>query len=318
MHIAKLCVILALSAISAHAVMPSVSSSEIDLTDQVTLTLPIDIPPDYRFDEEALAKRLVDYGEVPLETFKIVSREMHKANGKIILSYILEPTQPGEHYLTFRYITLTGQDKPDITLLSEPVKIVVKAPESAIPLQAAGVLPLTHKPILEIDHINQQVMARQQSKQPDLNRRRFIDRNFPWHYLILYPLGITLILVSAWGFHFIRKRWKKPLPTPTPSEEASRELEALPISNDFNSYYVSLINTLRKYIEKEYQLPLTEMTTEEFMAHIAKEAPFDTETRQALINLLSQADKIKFAKEPATEESSQQALRYAQQFISHR
>ncbi|MDP1836080.1 MAG: hypothetical protein Q8K75_09180 [Chlamydiales bacterium] len=302
---------------AVSAVTPTVSPSTAKLTNTVTVKLSFEVPAGYHVDEKALEEHLVNYGEVPLQSFKLVSQQSKKNGDKLEFSYVLEPLLTGVHYLTFRDITLIADDpgKSNSLILSEPVQVTIKEPDDTVPLPVAAVLPLENKPILEIDSENQKEIARQAIEQPEINRHTFVDRSFPWHYVIMYPLLLAVMMGLGWAAMKLWKIANKPKPPPTPLEVANTELNALNPKEDFDNFYVSLSKVLRQYIEKQYHVPANEMTTEEFMAQMSTKAPFDAETRQTLVNFLSYADRVKFAKEPSNIEASSQALDYARQFI---
>jgi hypothetical protein len=318
--LAKLLITAFVSICSAlSAVTPTISPATANLTNTVTVKLSLEVPAGYHVDEKALEEHLVNYGEVPLQSFKLISQQSKRNGDKLEFSYVLEPLLTGVHYLTFRDITLIADDssKSNSLVLTQPVQVTIKEPDDTVPLPVAAVLPLENKPILEINAENQKEIARQAIEQPEINRHTFVERSFPWHYMIVYPLLLAIIVAAGWGARLLWKVVNKPKPPPTPLEVATTELSTLSAvpNENFENFYVSLTKVLRQYIEKQYQVPANEMTTEEFMAEISTKAPFDAETRQTLVNFLSYADRVKFAKEPSSVEASAQALDYARQFI---
>lgn len=186
------------------------------------------------------------------------------------------------------------------------------------PLQIEPVLALDNKIPLDVDSSNLEEQARRVNQEILHNQSVLLDHTFPWHYVILYPL--TLLVLWAGGRMIPRLFAKviKPKPPVSPREAASQELKQLKILSEgsFDAFYVQLTQILRKFIEQQYKMPVNEMTTEEFMQHMTKEAPFNLATRQMLSELLAYADQVKFAKGSVNDQQCIKAREYAQAFIN--
>lgn len=281
----------------------------VDFLDTVELSLVVEVPSGYSVDEKELTENLLDYGEVPIEAFKLQSTTKAVTEGGVEFHYYLEPALAGHHFLAFRKIRLipNSAERPDINLSSNAVKITVLSPDSTLSLPIAKVIPLQERAGLELSLENERELKRQAALQPQINRKIFSERLFPWHYFILYPLLLT--------FAFVLSRIKREVKsTKTPGERAQQRLDALH-QEDFHRFYTEITAILREYMEVKYGFFAQEMTTEQFMKEILEKDFFSLERAQSLILLLQYADQIKFAKATPSLEANQQALLYAQQFI---
>lgn len=300
----------------------TLSANTISLTDEIKVTLAVTIPTGYTIDANALKQHLMGEGEIPDNAFRLVSQKTAQEGPITILTFVLDPQRPGKHYLTFQDINFraSSTNHPPVDLLSGVFTVDVAAADLNTPLRVAGVLPLEAKPILDLDPLNQRYLIQQAQEEPQNNRRALMDRSFPWHYIVIYPLALAALYGLFKLVLMGLKALIKPKPTPSPTERATLELQNLEASDllatgDFNSFYTQLTNTLRNYLEGHYGMRAPDMTTEEFMAHLSKEASFDPATRQQLGELMSYADRVKFAREPSTPENCMTAVAYAKQLL---
>ncbi len=302
----------------------SLTTDIITLTDTIEVTLVLTAPQGYHPNPDALARNLVEDGEIPNPNIKIVSHQASTEGSKTTITFTLSPLKSGRHLLSFRDITFKSEEhaKNPVTLLSGIFSIDVTAPNTTIPLPVAAVLPLENRPILDLDAANQQELANDAMMAPEHNRSVLLNRSFPWHYLLLYPLAI-IIIYGACRLVVTTFQWLwKPAPPPSATEVATQALKHLETSDrvakgDVDGFLIELTEVIRRYVENAYHIAATDMTTEEFIQHLAKtkESPFDAETREKLVQLLAYADQVKFAQQPATPETCATALDYARQFI---
>jgi hypothetical protein len=129
----------------------------------------------------------------------------------------------------------------------------------------------------------------------------------------------ALLLVGVIVFAIYRRRNGRTQPQLPPYEEAIAALDAiaardLPLSGAFKEYYTLVTDSLRRYINRRYELPVMELTTDEVRKTLKdSDVPQSEATR--LTNMLSDADLVKFAKVTPDIESANQLMRDANLFV---
>lgn len=128
-----------------------------------------------------------------------------------------------------------------------------------------------------------------------------------WKYL----LGILLAVgLAALGYYFYKKRKIQPVVEEevfeTPIEKATTHLKSLEQKDliskgNIKEYYSELTDIARTYIEEVLAIPAMESTTDELIhsfknAIKRKKLSLSNETTENLLNVLKQADLVKFAK----------------------
>ena len=73
-------------------------------------------------------------------------------------------------------------------------------------------------------------------------------------------------------------------------------------------------DVLRQYVEKSFQIPMLDRTTGEIRRSL-KLAPFDQNNKRFLVELLNQADMVKFAKARPEIPNAQNYLLEARRFV---
>ena len=137
----------------------------------------------------------------------------------------------------------------------------------------------------------------------------------PW--VIFAGVLVALVLAGLLGW-WIRRRWQRPGPQPTPRERTlelldriSREIETLPPYQ----FSIRVSDVLRRYVTDQYQLPVTRQTSVEFLAALTKASPFSEDEKSLLEDFLNRCDLIKFARYDATTEDSRLLLEEATRFV---
>jgi hypothetical protein len=156
-----------------------------------------------------------------------------------------------------------------------------------------------------------------------LAAEEFHDIAPPVDYSLLPPwvifAGVLVALVLAgWLGWWIRRRWQRPGPQPSPRERTlelldriSREIETLPPYQ----FSIRVSDILRRYVTDQYQLPVTRQTSVEFLAALTKASPFSEDEKSLLEDFLNRCDLIKFARYDATTEDSRLLLEEATRFV---
>ncbi len=129
----------------------------------------------------------------------------------------------------------------------------------------------------------------------------------PWAHYLWFALGA---LALAGILYFIWSKWKdRPLAKTdsaqplslTPEELAFKELEDLRGKGlleigRVQDHFFELSEIFRRYLENRYQFPAREWTTEEITGHFKKFPALDENLKHQARSILTQTDRIKFAK----------------------
>lgn len=131
---------------------------------------------------------------------------------------------------------------------------------------------------------------------------------FQWRdYILHFILGILIIaMIVAVLYYFMRRKKGLPLfparivPQLPPDEEALLSLNKIKKEKIWRAglikdYYTLLTDTLRKYIERRYDIPAPEFTSAETIAAL-KDTDIDVVSSSKLEHILRIADMVKFAK----------------------
>jgi len=138
--------------------------------------------------------------------------------------------------------------------------------------------------------------------------RDIFRTDFSFEDAIPYLIGfITLVLLGLIAF-LLRDKWrKKPQPMViakqiviSPYEQARNELMALRAKQlwqqgEIKPYHTELTHILRDYLEKRYQIPALESTSDELIA-ILRQTDMPMDIQFKFKKLLQIADLVKFAK----------------------
>ena len=107
-------------------------------------------------------------------------------------------------------------------------------------------------------------------------------------------------------------------PTLSPHEKAMLALQSLSGSNqDVHSFYTSLSNIVRTYIEDRFNISAHGQTTREFLIAEKENPRLEQYDRQALADFLIAADLVKFARFEPESNMWDEAIQRAKQFISN-
>jgi hypothetical protein len=106
----------------------------------------------------------------------------------------------------------------------------------------------------------------------------------------------------------LEQRLKKQLEKQSEKQLAQQEQWQ---EQETKQYYVELSYIIREYLEKRYNLPVLEQTTDEFLPLLQQKANIEPAIFAALRNELITADLIKFAKADATYQQNEKALKFA-------
>jgi hypothetical protein len=140
-----------------------------------------------------------------------------------------------------------------------------------------------------------------------------------WLYWALAVTAVLGLLAFAWRMW--RKRNKPAVaemaPPPIPAEtEALEMLDALAAEGNLNpkQFYFRLSAILRRYIERRYDIPAAEMTTEELLPEVDR-LPLSLELAQPLKTFCRETDPIKFAGASAEQIRMAKDLSFTRDFV---
>lgn len=150
-----------------------------------------------------------------------------------------------------------------------------------------------------------------------------------WDYAewFLWPLvGLLLVIAAWWGYRYWKARKEnavveapkaKPLP---PHVEAMQRLEELDVKKLWQNgqnkeFYTELTDILRQYIERRFNIPAMEQTSDEILDSLYILAEDQKSSIQNMRQILAVADLVKFAKFKPLSDDNQLSMMNAKMFI---
>jgi hypothetical protein len=109
--------------------------------------------------------------------------------------------------------------------------------------------------------------------------------------------GLPVVALAAW---FLLRRKRRPEPEKSPADIAVGQLAELTkwptvSPTEVERLHTRLSEVLRRYLEKQYDLPAMRRTTPEFFAALSSTSPLANGHQAALSNILERCDLAKFA-----------------------
>jgi hypothetical protein len=141
---------------------------------------------------------------------------------------------------------------------------------------------------------------------------------------IYWGVGILAAIIIAW-FLFLKFTKKKPViiappkPQEPPHLTALRDLESIRQlklwqQGKTKEFYTAITDTLRVYLEGRYGINAMELTTDEIMA-IMRGQVIDALSKEKLLQILSLADYVKFAKAQPIDVENELSINNAVDFV---
>ena len=98
---------------------------------------------------------------------------------------------------------------------------------------------------------------------------------------------------------------------------ALRDLEqaALPARGMFKEHFVSLSHILRVYLQRRFDIPAVESTTDEIAGHFKRRPVVEESKQSRLLDLFQEADLVKFAKFLPSQEQSEAAAAAGKRWV---
>lgn len=132
---------------------------------------------------------------------------------------------------------------------------------------------------------------------------------------------LVAVLLGIWIHRYrlrLANRPSGPPPLP-PAEWARQALDRLASEESRYSdkeYVVAISDVVREYLERAFDLPAPERTTEEFLVEIAEHAVFIPAMREEMSGFLRRADLVKFAAQPLSRDDRPKLLDSARDFVA--
>lgn len=150
-----------------------------------------------------------------------------------------------------------------------------------------------------------------------------------WKAIARIALIILLLIIASILTHYFYKKYFKKKSTDNISPELLLPASVVAISkldkiknekawqqNRTKEFHTEITDTLRVYIERIYDLPCMEMTSEEIIEHLNHLKFENKKAYSALIQILKLADLVKFAKWEATPDEHELSLANVYLFVN--
>lgn len=299
-----------------------VSAAQVTYPQLVKVDLTLVYPKGYRVDLGALQKNLMHplaFEEAPFTlegmTEKVGGGAENKTVQRLKVQFLLKPEKEGRFYVSFRDIQfVSNEDKTkSIIILSDLIPVEVKLPvvdpeylKPGVPLPLSQAVPILLNPELRKQR---DLLAEQE---PLHNRRIYEETAFPW-------LGMLVLLLSGM-FLFLSRR--KPIPPPKIDRVAVARAVALRSLEELqdeglpaNQRYIGVSDLMRTFVWESYQIDLPTKTTQESYQVKDLSSAIGPDVADQLLQLLLEADRIKFAQQSASQEACVRATKLAKQII---
>lgn len=307
-----------------------ISSTTLPVDEKLDITIRLHYPDTHTVDLDKIRTNLLKYVGLSEPPFALTSEKVEALqDGGLKVSFQLEPLLDGIHFLSFYDIVFPPNNPKTNTtavIISEIFKIETSLPsiDKNFRSLAYPLLSLTKRFPITLSQENRKNLLNNpqlQAIEADRNEAIFKQKTLPWPELSGAFLFLFILLIARMQpkrkpdlKKEMRKRAltakRKAINALTTLEE-----EKLPQKNEFEQFYMSLTDTVRKYIEENYQEPATTKTTEIFLKMMAASPKFDDETKNLLKDFLNSSDRVKFAKHEPTLEECLEAQQMAKQFI---
>ncbi|MCB0278775.1 MAG: hypothetical protein KDD94_04690 [Calditrichaeota bacterium] len=256
-------------------VSSSVDKSRIKIGDYINYTIRIERNQNLKIDAPGQA---INLGYFEIKDYTIHPPRLE--DGKIIeeFQYTISTYDTGEYVIPpFPVAYFEKPDKSDFNFLEAPEQTIyvesIFLNDSTVNAQ-----PKPIKDIVDLDYLN--------------------------NYWLWTGVGLLVIAAAIAIYFYLRKEDEPEEEIITPLKAYQIALEALRKHHKFesddeleiNRYYTALSLILRTYIENRFQIPAAEQTTDELRASL-KIIPITTDQYYKLVDLISAADLVKFAKE---------------------
>ena len=159
----------------------------------------------------------------------------------------------------------------------------------------------------------------------DVEDPEFVLLDYIWYFL--WPLIILALLAAAWfGWRYYKKHQsnrpvvvvkEKPIPAHIVAMQALDELAGKKLwqNGRDKQYHTELTDILRLYIERRFEVPAMEKTSDEILDELYELAESQKASLSNLKQILSIADLVKFAKYQPLADENQLSFMNAKMFV---
>jgi hypothetical protein len=138
--------------------------------------------------------------------------------------------------------------------------------------------------------------------------------------LVFFAVGLLIVLVGILAIYFLRRAWQVKALDTRPAHliafETLDQIEKLDLPGRglFKQHYSMLSDTLREYIQSDFDVPMLECTTAEIRRNL-KGTLMTRELMQRTLIFLSACDLVKFSKFSPSEVEAADALAEARRLV---
>lgn len=145
-----------------------------------------------------------------------------------------------------------------------------------------------------------------------------IPSGWAWVWWTLGALAIAVLLFWAWEYWQKRKQFTPPAPVIPPHIRAKQRLrEALAFIHQPREFCILVSDTIRSYLEEQFNFRAPERTTEEFLHELQNSPVLTGDQKASLGDFLERCDLVKFARyeprEPELHDLHDSALRLVEE-----
>ena len=126
--------------------------------------------------------------------------------------------------------------------------------------------------------------------------------------------GFAVLCLIFWLLSNKKMKAARVIPAWEIAQKALLDLEKTHDLND-EKFFVQLSDILRQYIERRFNLPATEKTSEEFIQQVRNDSLLSDSHKRSLESFLTTADMVKFARMTADTKQKQDCLSMAGNFV---
>lgn len=297
--------------------------------DPISLDLILKYPKNYHIDAELLSKSLLRHSLLSPTPFVLLSVDKKEENidPDLIesqISYILQPQLPGNYDLTFYEISFfpnNAADKAEF-LYSKlfNIAILAIANEKVVDLSPQPLMSFSPYIPLELSNENKKIMDVRTSAYDAVKRHSTLikEKEIPWGAILM------LILVIFWILADKRSHPHKVLDSNQNLKSNKKSLDLIDQllkkynnnPSELSSYYCSLTDISRNYINERHHLKTISATTPEFINEIDRYLLMDANMKLRIKSVLLRCDLVKFGGYTPNEEDFINGIATAKDLIN--
>lgn len=281
----------------------AVENKNIEVGEEIVLTLEVEAPNGWEFDQETFERGILTTTN---RWFEVMSGSSSVQGNRIVWKFI--PKNFGEYFLNASIFSFLSESGEKIVLPGVMIPLSIKADEVALTdLQelTEDVLSLQLIPPM---HVDKDIRMKWMSRDERVRNAKIIgERTFPFG-LALFLLIFGSILAAIWWWYeelsyAVKMRLYPPL---TAKEEAIFALKKI-AKADGQKLHRKVSKIMRRYLEAKYKLPFTKLTTKECLIALKKE--------KEVQDLFQSLELVKFANVKPSRQECQGVLSKAYALI---